>query len=366
LIPSVDFIDDAIGVGGPDEGLGVVVVLGEVAIDGSLEVDQRVKGAALQAPPGEGGEEGLDRIDPRAGGRREVEGPARMPDEPGADLGMLVGGVVVEDGVDQFAGRHGALDGIEEADELLMPVPRHALADDAAVEHVQRREQGRRAVSDVVVGHGAGPALLDRQPRLRPIERLDLRFLVDREHQAVRRRIEIEADHVAQLGGERRIGGQLEAPHPVRLEAMRRPDPLHRAQRYAAGRRHRPAGPMGRLAGRIAKRQRDDTLNQLRRQGRQSGLAGPVAHQAGRAFAHEPLLPAPDAGLGHLGPAHDLRRAAARSGRQDDTRPPDVLLRAVAICHDPLQPVAVRSAHLDTDSFAHASACHAFHHKGIL
>jgi hypothetical protein len=72
------------------------------------------------------------------------------------------------------------------------------------------------------MGHGAGPALLDRQPRLRPVQRLDLGFFVDREHEAVRRRIEIEADHVAQLGGERRIGGQLEAPHPVRLEAVRR------------------------------------------------------------------------------------------------------------------------------------------------
>ena len=58
--------------------------------------------------------------------------------------------VVVEDGVDQLAGRHRAFTGIEEADELLVAVPRHALADDAAVEDVQRREQGRRAVADVV------------------------------------------------------------------------------------------------------------------------------------------------------------------------------------------------------------------------
>ena len=245
-----------------------------------------------------------------------------------------------------------------------MPVARHALADDAAVEHVQRREQGRRAVPDVVVRHGAGPALLDRQSRLGPVQRLDLGLFVDREHQAVRRRIEIEADHVAQLGRERRVGGQLEAPHPMRLEAVRRPDPLHRAQADTARRRHRAAGPMGRLAGRIAERQRDHPVDHRRRQGRQPGLAGLVAHQAGHAFAHEPLLPAPDAGLGHLGSAHDLRRAAARRRRQDDPRPPDVLLRAVPIRHDPLQPVTVRSAHLDADPFAHAAACHASQPQG--
>jgi hypothetical protein len=204
---------------------------------------------------------------------------------------------------------------------------RHALADHAAVEHVEGREQRGRAVALVIVGHGAGAALRDRQSRLRPIERLDLGFFVDREHQAVRRRVEIEADDVAQPGRERRIGGQLEAPYPVRLQAVRRPDALHRAQRYAACCRHRAPGPMGRRARRIGERQRDHPVDHGRRQERQAWLAGLVAHQAGHAFAHEPLLPAPDAGLGDLGAAHDLRRAATLRRRQDDLGPPDVLLR---------------------------------------
>ena len=42
---------------------------------------------------------------------------------------MLVGGVVVDDRMDQLAGRHLALDGIEEADELLVPVSLHAATD---------------------------------------------------------------------------------------------------------------------------------------------------------------------------------------------------------------------------------------------
>jgi hypothetical protein len=40
---------------------------------------------------------------------------------------MLVCGVVVENGVDQLAGRHRALDGIEEADQFQVAVARHAL-----------------------------------------------------------------------------------------------------------------------------------------------------------------------------------------------------------------------------------------------
>ena len=113
-----------------------------------------------------------------------MEDEAGMALEPGTDLRVLVGGVVVEDDVDDLAGRHLGLDGVEEADELLMPVALHAAADDLALEHVERGEQGRRAVALVVVGHGAAAALLQRQAGLGAVERLDLALLVDRQHDA--------------------------------------------------------------------------------------------------------------------------------------------------------------------------------------
>ena len=87
---------------------------------------------------------------------------------------MLVAAVVVEDRVDQLAGRHGALDGVQEAQELLVPVALHAAADHRAFEDIERGEQGGRAIADIVVGHGAGLARLERQAGLGPIERLDL------------------------------------------------------------------------------------------------------------------------------------------------------------------------------------------------
>ena len=80
-----------------------------------------------------------------------MEDEARVAVEPGADLGMLVGGVVVEDDVDDLAGRRLGLDRVQEADELLMAVALHVAADDGAVEHVERSEQGRGAMALVVV-----------------------------------------------------------------------------------------------------------------------------------------------------------------------------------------------------------------------
>ena len=65
-----------------------------------------------------------------------------------------MGGIVVEDGVDHLAGRDGPLDGCDEADELLMPMARHAAADDLAFEHAESGEQGRRAVAFVIVREG--------------------------------------------------------------------------------------------------------------------------------------------------------------------------------------------------------------------
>ena len=56
---------------------------------------------------------------------------------------MLVRGVIVDDQVHLAPGRGFAVDLVEKADELLMPVAAHALADDLAVEHVERGEQGR-------------------------------------------------------------------------------------------------------------------------------------------------------------------------------------------------------------------------------
>ena len=82
-----------------------------------------------------------------------MEGPARVPRQPGQDLRVLVGAVVVEDGVDQLAGRDRRLDRVQEAEELLVAVALHAAAQHRAVEHVERGEQRGRAVALVVVGH---------------------------------------------------------------------------------------------------------------------------------------------------------------------------------------------------------------------
>jgi hypothetical protein len=110
-----------------------------------------------------------------------VEDEARVSVEPLTQLRMLVGGIVVEDHVHDFSGRHLRLDGVEEADELLATMALHASADDLSFEDVESSEQRCCAVAFVVLGHGPGTALLHRQVGLGAVERLDLRLFVDRE-----------------------------------------------------------------------------------------------------------------------------------------------------------------------------------------
>jgi hypothetical protein len=70
------------------------------------------------------------------------------------------------------------------------------------------------------------------------IERLDLAFFVDGQHDGGRRRIDIEPDDVAQLGCEVRVLGELELAHPMRLQPVGAPDALNRTHRDADGLGH--------------------------------------------------------------------------------------------------------------------------------
>jgi hypothetical protein len=51
LFPAPDLLDDGIGVGGPDEGFGIVVGLAQEAVDGGLQVGDAFEDAALKPTP---------------------------------------------------------------------------------------------------------------------------------------------------------------------------------------------------------------------------------------------------------------------------------------------------------------------------
>ena len=229
----------------------------------------------------------------------------------------------------------------------------------------KRGEQRGRAVALVVVGHRAGAALLHRQAGLGAVERLDLALLVHRQHDRMRRRIDVEADHVLQLVGELRIVGELELAHPVRRQTVAAPDALHRGDADPGGLGHRRRRPVGRLAGRVAGRQLDHARDHRLVQGRLARRPRLVAQQAIDAGLHEPLLPAPDHRLALAGLPHDRGRAQPVGGQQHDPRPPDMLLRAVPIGDDRGQSRAILGPNVNDDPLAHPPDSHTREAAGI-
>lgn len=69
---------------------------------------------------------------------------------------MFVGGIVVEDNVDGLLSWNRFLDGVDEADELLMAMALHTPADHFTFEHVEGSKERGGTVTLVVMGHSAG------------------------------------------------------------------------------------------------------------------------------------------------------------------------------------------------------------------
>ena len=186
-----------------------------------------------------------------------------MADEPALDRRRLVGRGVVEHDVHVEVRRHGGVDQVEEAAELLGAMPRRHLRDHLPGGDVEGGVEVGGAVADVVVCLPRRHPRHQRQHRRRAVERLDLRLLVDAEHDRRLGRIEVEPDDVAHLVDELRIRRELERLDLMRLERERPPDPADRALAHPGRGRHRARRPVRRVRRLLLERLHDHPLDVL-------------------------------------------------------------------------------------------------------
>ena len=156
----------------------------------------------------------------------------------------LVRRQVIQHDVDLPLGLDTAVDVAEERDEVLGSMLRLAPRDHLARRHVQRGEEIDRAMPQVIVGPSFGVADVHRQDRLRALERLDLGFLVDREHDRIVGRVHVQPDHIADLRHQLRIGRQLERLRDVGLQPERAPDAADHRVTHAGRLGHRARAPV--------------------------------------------------------------------------------------------------------------------------
>ena len=77
---------------------------------------------------------------------------ARPSGEPGAHFRVFVRGVIIDDEMRIECRWDVGLDMLEEAQKLLMTMARATLREDPAIGDIEGGKQGRRTVSDVIVG----------------------------------------------------------------------------------------------------------------------------------------------------------------------------------------------------------------------
>jgi len=155
---------------------------------------------------------------------------------------VLVGGIVIHDQVQLKFSRCLLIDVLQEADEYLMPVLQHAVANDLAVERVQCGEQGGRAMAFVVMR--AAAAGFQRQTRLRAVERLNLALFIHTEHQRFVGWVQVQADYVDEFLNELRVGLTLNVEMRCGFKPCPLPNASHRCFADALRLGHQSCAPV--------------------------------------------------------------------------------------------------------------------------
>ena len=166
-------------------------------VDSGDEVFDAPEATSANRLLGDEPEPTLDLIEPGGVGGSVVDVEAGPLCQPESYVGMLVGGVVIDDQMNIKTIRHGLIDALEELKKFLMTMACLALRQDCAGGDVESGKQGGGAMANVVVGHSFHVAQPHRQHRLSAIKGLNLRLLIDREHDRMVRRVQIGSHHIA-------------------------------------------------------------------------------------------------------------------------------------------------------------------------
>ena len=112
--------------------------------------------AAANGILGNQAEEPLDQVGPGCGRGGKVQMEAGVPFQPGLHLGVLMGGIVIDHQMQVESFGEVPIYRSQKAQEFLVTVPRHALADDLSGCNLECGEQSCRSVTLVVMRHRAG------------------------------------------------------------------------------------------------------------------------------------------------------------------------------------------------------------------
>src|SRR6516165_392688 len=161
------------------------------------------------------------------GGEVKMKATALLWFEPALHFITLMGAIVVHDQMNVQFRWNGPFQLVEKLDELPSPVTGVTTTNDFARQNIECGKQRGRAVPLVIMGLPFWQTRSQGQDRCRSIQRLNLALFVHRQYQRLIRRIEVKSDNVAYLLFKLGVVGELKLFHPMGLDFIALPDPLH-------------------------------------------------------------------------------------------------------------------------------------------
>src|SRR5260370_4602053 len=219
----------------------------DVVANSCFKLAGATKDATSQLPLGQESKPTFDEVEPRGAGRREVELKPGALQEPALNGRSLMSTVVVEDQMDAKLWRHLGIDLIQELTKLNRAMAPVELANHLASLSVQGGEQRSRTVALVIMSPALCLTRPHRQNWLRAIQRLNLRLLVNTQHQGLIRGIQVKPHYISHLFDEQWILGKFEALTTVRSQSESSPYSMDTATTQAASRSQRARAPVGRI-----------------------------------------------------------------------------------------------------------------------
>src|ERR1700746_2811208 len=201
--------EDVVGGFGPHERGRLLIVGVEKLHHRTLQFADAAMRATANLLIGELRKPTLHQIQPRAVGRGEVRMKAGPLGKPVPDRRSLVGAVVVHDDMDVEIRREVGFHVIEELAELHRAMPAMGLADNVGGLDLQSSKQRGGAVPPVVMGAALDLPGTHGQQRLGAVERLNLRFFVEAQHQGVLGRFDVQPHDVPNFSISRGSGDSL-------------------------------------------------------------------------------------------------------------------------------------------------------------
>lgn len=159
---AVRHVEDTRGRLDADDGIGIVLIVGEVAVRSGLKDDDHATRAVANSPAHERREETFHCVQTRHRGRPQVDAPSRIPSQSCTSFGVLAVGVVVKQDMDDPIGWRVGVDHVPKIAGSLVRITLLASVSDPPSQQLPGGERGPHSAALPVVSSGRAFVRLHR------------------------------------------------------------------------------------------------------------------------------------------------------------------------------------------------------------